>query len=122
MGLKSNSWAALPGGQGFELEDGTQRQVQPVVIVDKSGAAVGPSAGGSTLSDTYSLKTTAGTIAAGALFVSVYNNGGTDGTLQGQTFPAGARADYPYIPGYVHPAISYDPGASQYIVMEVRSA
>lgn len=61
-----------------------------------------------------------GSIAAGATFVSVLNNGTADGVLLGGPLPAGATLTLPTIAGGQYGAISYDATGTSFIIQVNR--
>lgn len=64
--------------------------------------------------------TNAGSIAAGAIFCSVLNNGNADGILLGGPLPSGATVTFPATAGQVYGAISYDATGTTFIIQTNR--
>ncbi|GAB3881346.1 hypothetical protein [Spirosoma agri] len=104
----------------FQKADGSAWGTTVATALANYEAAIPASGGGgggnvtittTTGTDFNTPATTAGTIAAGAYFVSVFNNGTTSGTLMGQPLAAQTGFTFPAIPGIKHGAITYDPGA-----------
>lgn len=70
----------------------------------------------------YDVLSNSGTIPAGAVFVSFFNNGSVAGTLDGKPFPVNAQVTYPFIPNRVWGAIPYDFTGTSVLKLEARDA
>lgn len=62
----------------------------------------------------------AGTITAGASFVSVANTGSSAGTVLGAPLPAGATITFPSTPGQTYGPIAYDATGTTFVLQQSR--
>jgi len=75
---------------------------------------------GGTVTPALTASSTTGTIAAGAIEVSIAVVGSTPATVLGVSVPSGASVEWRSPPGKVLDSISYDASGSQILISEVR--